>query len=162
MGREPASRGHEILAHTADAGLRARAPDLPGLFEEAAAALAELAADVNPAEPADEVDLALEATDLVGLACAWLNELISLADACSAAIATARVASVVVEPVPTEAGAPGGRSAEERAALRATVALVPRGPRARPRLDVKSATYHGLVVARDARGGWTLTAYVDV
>ncbi len=39
-------RAHAIVEHTADGGLRASAPDLPGLFEEAALALAEIAADV--------------------------------------------------------------------------------------------------------------------
>lgn len=32
------SRGHELVPHTADVGLLARAGDLAGLFEEAAAA----------------------------------------------------------------------------------------------------------------------------
>ena len=166
MGCEVADRRHEILAHTADAGVGARAPDLPGLFEEAAAALAELAADVDPGVPTDEVEVVLEAADLVGLAYAWLNELISLADARSAAIAGARVEAAAVGRAPRPAdGRDGGvaeRGEERQAVLRATVALVPFGRGARARLDVKSATYHRLAVERGPGGGWTLTAYLDV
>src|SRR3972149_4808922 len=44
----PSPRRHEIVGHTADIGLTATAPDLPSLFEEAALALAEVSADVDP------------------------------------------------------------------------------------------------------------------
>ena len=165
MGHGTARRGHEILAHTADAGLCARAPDLPSLFEEAAAALGELAADVDPAEPADEIRVELVALDLVGLAYAWLNELIGLADVRAAAIGRSRVDSVEVEPGDRPGKGPGEageRPGEGSVVLRAIVDLVPCGRGARPRLDVKSATYHGLTVEPDPGGGWTLTAYLDV
>ena len=163
MGRDAATRGHEILAHTADAGLRTWAPDLPALFEEAAAALAELAADVDAGGLADTVPVELTAPDLVGLAYAWLNELIGLADARAAAIARARVESVRLGPLPAAAhGHRQDRSDEQPAELRATIDLVSRGPRARPRVDVKSATYHRLAVEPLPDGGWTLTAYLDV
>lgn len=157
MGDRVAGRGHELLPHTADAGLRARALDLPSLFEEAAAALGELAADVDPGAPADEIPVELTAGDLAGLAFAWLNELIGLADARAAAVAGARVEAVVDRPcsAPVEPG-------ERAVGLRATVALVPCDRGARPRLDVKSATYHRLAVERAPGGGWTLTAYLDV
>ena len=156
MGDRVAGRGHEPLAHTADAGLRARAHDLPTLFEEAAAALGELAADVDPGALADEVQVELVAGDLAGLAFAWLNELIGLADARAAAVAGARVEMLPVGP---EGPADGG---ETQVRLRATVALVPSGRGARPRLDVKSATFHRLAVERASGGGWTLTAFLDV
>ena len=47
----PSPRRHEIVGHTADIGLTATAPDLPSLFEEAALALAEVSADVDPHPP---------------------------------------------------------------------------------------------------------------
>ncbi len=149
-GPQLTERGHELLPHTADAGLRARAADLPALFEEAAACLAELAADVDQGGAAGEHPIELDAEDLPALAFAWLNELISLADVRAAAIAGVRVTVVTVEPA-------GGR-----VGLKATVALVPYGRRARPRVDVKSATYHRLAVEPDPGGGWVLTAYLDV
>ncbi len=40
-------RRHWVLPHTADAGIAAEGPSLEALFEEAAAAVAELSADIN-------------------------------------------------------------------------------------------------------------------
>lgn len=138
-------RRHETIPHTADVGIRAEAPDLAGLFEEAAMAVAEIAADARagaPAEAGPTIELA--AADLPGLAFAWLNELIGLADI-HGPLDRAEVAAV--EAVPD-----GGWR------LRGCAAF---GAGARPRLDIKSATYYGLVVER-AGGGWRLTAYLDV
>ena len=144
-------RRHEALPHTADVGLRAEAPDLPALFEEAAAALAELAADVPPAGAGVERRVERSATDLEGLAFAWLDELIGLADAAGAAVGATTVEGV------EEHGGP-----DARWVLRARVRLVPYGPGgARPRVGIKSPTYHGLRV-EPHDGGWALTAYLDV
>lgn len=144
-------RRHEALPHTADVGLRAEAPDLPALFEEAAAALAELAADVPPGIRGVERRVERSATDLEGLAFAWLDELIGLAETAGAAVAGTTVEAV------EEHGGP-----DAPWMLRARVRLVPYGPEgARPRLGVKSPTYHGLRV-EPHDGGWTLTAYLDV
>lgn len=152
-------RGHRILPHTADAGIAAEGPTLEALFEEAAAAIAELSADVEQAEPPEAAEtgrgpgrhvrrsVELSAPDLVGLAFAWLNECIGLVDVVGA-IVGCRVFAVDV------------RSGEAR--LRASVDLVPfDGIRVRRRADVKSATYHGLAV-EPAAGGWRLTAYLDL
>ena len=166
------ARGREILPHTADTGLRAWAPDLPGLFEEAAAAVAEIAAEV-PTEVravmasgvpgdgiasgvpgggtvvgADEGRILLDAPDLVGLAFAWLNELVGLADVRHAALAGTCVQRVGV--------AAGGCQIEARAWFVDRAA-----PGVRLRHDVKSATYHGLVVEREDET-WSLTAYLDI
>jgi SHS2 domain-containing protein len=147
-------RGREILPHTADTGLRAWAPDLPGLFEEAAAALGEIAAgsdvaDVaaTTAEPAD-VRVAVEAPDLAGLAFAWLNELIGLADVHHAALAGTTVGRV--------------DHASRGCALDAVARYVDRAaPGVRLRHDVKSATFHGLTVRRTGRT-WSMVAYLDI
>src|SRR3972149_1307268 len=69
-------------------GIRPHAPDLAGLFEEAAMAVAEIGADALPDGPAATIGgpsnaglhIDLEAADLPGLAFAWLNELVGLAD----------------------------------------------------------------------------------
>jgi SHS2 domain-containing protein len=162
------ARGREILPHTADTGLRAWAPDLPGLFEEAAAAVAEIAAEIptdtavgapggrtgggapggGTAAGAGEARIALDAPDLVGLAFAWLNELVGLADVRHAAFAATSVQRVDV--------ADGGCRIEARAWFMDRAA-----PGVRLRHDVKSATYHGLVVEREG-GTWSLTAYLDI
>lgn len=149
-------RGHRILPHTADAGIAADGPTLEALFEEAAAAIAELSADVEAPEPSEAGEapgrhvrrsVELSAPDLVGLAFAWLNECIGLVDVVGA-IVGCRVFAVDV------------RSGEAR--LRASVDLVPfDGIRVRRRADVKSATYHGLAV-EPVPGGWRLTAYLDL
>jgi len=144
-------RRHEALPHTADVGLRAEAPDLPALFEEAAAALAELAADVPPGARGVERRVERSAVDLEGLAFAWLDELIGLGEAEGSAIGPTTVEAV---------GEHGGPEAPWL--LRARVRLVPYGPDgARPRVGVKSPTYHGLRVEAHL-GGWALTAYLDV
>lgn len=140
-------RGHETLPHTADVGIRAVGPDLPALFEEAALAVAEIAAD--PVSRAADRPVAVEKVDLLGadlpaLVFAWLNELIGLVDIHGPLV---RVEVQVVEPV---AGT-GWR-------LRGGAAF---GGTAAARLDIKSATYHGLAV-EPVEGGWRLTAYLDV
>ena len=154
-----ASRHHELVGHTADLGLTAAAPDLPSLFEEAALALAEASADIDPspAEPgsrdaASGEAIELEAGDLAALAYAWLNELIGLAQARGEALARTEVATV------KEAPDNGWRLVGRAWFVPFTAGD---GPGARARLDVKSATYHRLAVRRGRRG-WRLTAYLDV
>lgn len=153
QARGARGRGHRLLPHTADVGLQAWAPDLPDVFEEAAGALAELAADIAPGTPLrDPEPIELDAADPAGLAYAWLNELIGLADRSGEALL-----KVEVERVDAHEGR--GRAAWR---MRGCAWFVPLDGRdARRRLDVKSATYHRLAVAR-AADGWTLTAYLDV
>jgi SHS2 domain-containing protein len=150
---------HETLDHTADAGLRATSPDLPGLFVEAATALAELAADVTPeAETIAFERIELEASDLAGLAYGWLNELIGLADVGRAALAGTRIDLVEEVPPP---GDPGDEVSWRWRLMGSARFVALDGRTARSRLGVKSATYHGLRVDPIERG-WTLTAYLDV
>lgn len=146
---------HEPLPHTADAGFRVLAADLPGLFAEAAVALAEIASEREPGAPAVLWrDVALSAPDLPALAFAWLNELISVADAEGGAVVAADVIDV--------AGADVGRPRGE-ARLRARVGLRPYAEGGvRALREPKSATYHGLAVAGSPGGGWELRAFVDL
>jgi SHS2 domain-containing protein len=144
------ARRHELLPHTADVGLRAEAASLPALFEEAAAALGELAADGVGEVGADvfTVPVVRTAADLAGLAYAWLDELIGLAEIRAAAFVDASVAAI-------EETHDGWR-------LRAVARFSPYGGSVRPRLGVKSPTYHRLSVEPAAGRGWTLVAYLDV
>lgn len=160
-----AHRSHEAVPHTADAGLRACAPDLAALFEEAAAALAELAADVAPdARRTSEVRIELRAADLAGLAFAWLNELIGLSDAGRGPLAATAVERIA--PLGSARPAPSADAAAPRPAGgwsligRAWFARVDRD-RVRPRVGVKAATFHGLFV-EESPAGWSLVAYLDV
>jgi len=155
-------RSHEALPHTADAGIRACALDLPALFEEAAAALAELAADVAPGvRPTSETRIQLHATDLAALAFAWLNELIGLSDAGRGPLSATAV-DRIAHPAPgrsADASEPGPAHGWELAG-RAWFAQ-PNSDRVRPRVDVKAATFHGLTV-EESSDGWSLIAYLDV
>lgn len=144
----PILRFREAIPHTADVGIRASAPDLPTLFEEAALAVGDLAADTAvtaadaPGGAGEGIEL--EAPDLAGLAFGWLNEIVGLIDI-HGPLARVEVASVDGE-------------RDEAWRLRGRAWL---GGRGRIRLDIKSATYHGLAVER-IPGGWRLTAYLDV
>lgn len=150
----PSRRGHAPVPHTADAGFTAAAPDLPALFQEAATALTEIAADVATGVVASAwLDIALEARDVSELAYEWLNELITLGDIHHAAIVATRL--LAVDP-PDPAYAPGRWRLCGRVGLRS----YSEGG-VRPLRQLKSATYHGLVVDHRA-GGWTLQAYVDL
>jgi len=147
-------RRHVLLPHTADAGLSAEADDLPGLFEEAAAALAELLAEVAPEVEASTWEaITLEARDLPGLVYAWLNELIALGDIHHGAIVTATVERL---------DGPARDDADDAWRLLGRVGIRAYGePGVRALRQAKSATYHGLLVERRG-GGWTMRAYLDV
>ena len=151
--RPPYRRGHELVPHTADVGLRARAGDLAGLFEEAAAAFSELTTDVPenvPLEACATQAVTLGAHDLVGLAFNWLNELVTVSELRGSAVTGTRV-----ERVDVAAEGAGSR-------LEATISLVPfDGATARRRTSVKSATFYRLSVRR-FESGWQMTAYLDV
>ena len=73
---------YETFDHTADVGIRVRAPDLPSLFAEAAKGLLSLLVeDVNSVDPKDEKLIRLEESDLEYLFFDWLRELLYLYDA---------------------------------------------------------------------------------
>ena len=141
-------RSHGYLPHTADAGLAARAPTLAGLFEEAALALAELAADGTRVAGTPVPAGPLRAGDLEGLAFAWLNELIGLSEAAGQALVGATVARL------DHAG--DGWMVEGEALL---------SPWAQPGLQarrhVKAVTFHRLTVEAGP-AGFALAAYVDL
>ena len=148
-------RRHRLLDHTADVGLEAEGPDLPAAFVEAALALAELTAEPGPAGDAEggaseaTAPISLEAADLVGLAYAWLNELVGRIDVDGA------LTSVAVERVGADP-AGGGWHLVGRVATRPFD-----DRRVRRRHDVKSATLHGLTV-EPSLDGWRLVAILDI
>ncbi|HLA16898.1 MAG TPA: archease [Candidatus Limnocylindrales bacterium] len=148
-GRQ-AIRGHETLPHTADVGLRGWGSTMAVAFEEAALALGELTAEVAEAGRGGHMldeRIELAAGDLVGLAYAFLNELVGLIDLYGALRDTH-----LSEIGPSDDGW----------RLRGSARFLPYdGVGVRRRAEVKSATYHGLTVDRlDAE--WTMTAYLDV
>jgi SHS2 domain-containing protein len=145
---------HATIPHTADAGITATASDLPGLLCEAAAALGEVGAAVTLHVPASIwVDVAIEADDLPSLACAWLNELIALGDIEHATLVTVR--NVLLD-CPDTPNAVGPWRLRAQVGLRRYTE-----PGVRALRQVKSATFHGLVVEQQ-RDGWMLRAYLDL
>ncbi|MBS2031460.1 MAG: archease [Deltaproteobacteria bacterium] len=72
---------YRFAPHTGEVLLRVGARDVPGLFVEAASALAELQAGASLPKLLDRSDVVeLEAPDVEALLVAWLDELIYLGD----------------------------------------------------------------------------------
>lgn len=69
-----------VLAHTADSGAEIEAPDLEGLFADAARALVTLVLEEGEIQPRETVEIRLAADDLPSLLVAWLSELLFLVD----------------------------------------------------------------------------------
>lgn len=72
---------YELFEHTADLGLRVRAPDLNALFSEAGRGLCAMVVE-NPDEvrPTETRTIDLAGTDREYLLFDWLNELVYLCD----------------------------------------------------------------------------------
>jgi SHS2 domain-containing protein len=143
-----ARRWHEAVDHTADVGLRAAAPDGEALFEEAAAALAELSADVGGADALHLEVIEIMTGDLEQLMFRWLNELIGLAEVRGEALVRTEVSRV-------ERGRMGW-------VVRGRAWFAPfDATGVRPRVQVKAVTLHRLRVTQ-APKGWALEAYLDI
>ena len=68
----------EEFDHTADVGIRAYGATLDELFENAAAGMFSLVADLEAVEPRGEVEVRVDGEDLGGLMVNWLQELLFL------------------------------------------------------------------------------------
>ncbi|HET6751334.1 MAG TPA: archease [Actinomycetes bacterium] len=137
--------GFELLAHTADVGVRARGATLEEVFEQATLGLAEVLGALARGGPPDGERVAVEVTagDHGALLVDWLNEVLWLHEARQhAAVVAVRVDQVT-----------GDRAA-------GSVTFSTTGPPA-DGTSVKAATYHQLRVARDG-GGWLAEVYLDV
>lgn len=140
-------RWHGAVDHTADVGLRAAGPDGAALLEEAAAALAQICADVGRTAQRTSVAVTVEAEDLERLVFRWLNELIAVAEERGEAL----VAAEVLRLQPAASGW----------LLRGRAWFTPFDGEVRPRLQVKAVTLHRLRVQRGPQK-WTLEAFLDV
>lgn len=109
-----------------------------------------MAAVVPAGAPArDRVAVEVRAADLEGLAFAWLNELIGLAEVHQAALGVVTVESL-------EASDDDDWRLAGRIAFHGYD-----GAGALPLHHVKAATFHGMRVRRES-GGWSLDAVVDL
>lgn len=136
-------RGFELLAHTADTGFRAYAPDLNGVLEESCRALVAVAMDASRAAAVEWRTLEAAGATLEDLLVNLLNEVLWLLDG-------GRWAPAVVEV----------RAGEGRAAAR--LGGEPRDDlRHPPRIVVKAATYHQIRIGPSG-GGWSAEVYLDI
>ncbi len=135
---------HETFEHTADLGLRIRAPDLETLFTEAAQALFEaIVEDLSTVRSLQEVQVTLGDDDREFLLFDWLKELLYRFDA----------EHLLFGKFQVKLSAKGleGRAWGEPL------------DRARHHLEheVKAITYHGLKVEQTA-DGWLAEVIVDI
>lgn len=69
--------GWQFIDHTADMGIRVKAPDLPSLFREGALALAEITG-ASCTEGAEAMEISVQGIDRVDLLVRWLQEVLYL------------------------------------------------------------------------------------
>ncbi len=140
-GAPRSNRGHELVEHTADVGLRIWAPTVEELFAEAAVALIDVMGKaIGPSDREERV--ALDAPDLDALFVDWLSEILFLFDARDFVPRSAS-AHVDDDPWKVEATLEGGGELEQH------------GP------AVKAVTYHGLDIRR-TDDGYEAVVYLDV
>jgi SHS2 domain-containing protein len=133
--------GYEILEHTADVGVRARAPSLEGVFEQATYGLLEISGAYQEGEGA-EVRIEVSARDLPAVLVDWLSEVLYAQDARDAIVT--KVSVTTVHP----GSAVGSIALRDRPGMLEGTA-------------VKAITYHQLKVAQED-GEWVAEVYVDV
>jgi len=135
---------YEYFEHTADLGIRVRAADLNALFTDAATALFGAIVDgLDAVRTVQQVEIAIDGSDLDYLLFDWLRELLFRFDA----------EHMVLSQFDVTVGEAG---------LKATARGEPLDP-ARHLLshEVKAITYHGLRVERED-DGWVAEVIVDI
>ena len=135
---------YELFEHTADLGLRVRAPDLNTLFREAAVGLFSMMVDdLKTVNPIHECTVMLDGTDKEFLLFDWLRHLLYLFD-------SARELYSEFEIIVTDEG------------LSAIAFGEPLDPERHPLgREVKAITYHELKVEQTA-DGWLAEVIVDI
>jgi SHS2 domain-containing protein len=135
---------YETFEHTADLGLRVRAPGLDGLFVEAAQALfAAILEDPNAAQPRQRIDVHVEGDEREYLLFDWLRELLYRFDA-------ERLVFGRFEAHVRADGLTGAAWGEPLDPARHALAH-----------EVKAITYHGLRVEQTP-DGWLAEFIVDI
>jgi SHS2 domain-containing protein len=135
---------HETFEHTADLGLRARAPDIDTLFVEAAEALfAAIIENPDAVQSQQQVEIQLTGADRELLLFDWLNELLFQFDTAHLVFGRFEV-HVCGDQLQSKAwGEP----------LKCSRHLMNH--------EVKAITYHGLRVEQTA-DGWLAEVIVDI
>jgi SHS2 domain-containing protein len=133
--------GHRQIEHTADLAFEIWGADFGGLLSEAARAVIAVITDGNPPAGVDRRDIELDALDDEDRLVRWLNEVLYLA----------LVDGFLVHEAALERS-PTGLRGHALGKAGAGAAIV---------TEVKSATYHDLVVRRDG-DGWIARVVMDV
>jgi SHS2 domain-containing protein len=135
---------YETFEHTADLGLRIRAPDLDALFAEAGEALfSTLVEDLKAVRPEQRIDVRLAGDDREYLLFDWLRELLYRFDAQHLLLCRFEVKVGEAGLEASAWGEPLDRARHE------------------PAHEVKAITYHGLRVERTP-DGWLAEVIVDI
>ena len=143
------SRGHETVDHTADMGIRGWGRTPGEAFEEAAAAMFELMADIRGLVPSRRSTISREGTDLTELFIELLNGMLSAADLSGTVYLGATITRL--------------ENAGGKWALDAAIEGVPlEDVRDGLRIEVKAATYCGASVTEDEPGRWQARCVVDL
>lgn len=132
---------YEILPHTADIGIEARAPDLQQVFSEAARGLAAIILDAEPGGSDRTEEVRIEGADLEDTLVQFLEECLYRYETRGELVVGANLKHVS----PTRA--------------EGEVFVVDDAEAGGPM--IKAVTYHGLVVTRTANG-WMARCYLDV
>jgi SHS2 domain-containing protein len=135
---------YEILEHTAEVGIRARAATFAGVLSDLSAGLFSLITDPARVAPDETWHVTLRGSDRAELVVDWLNELLFLHDRDGLLAAEVDIANADATSI--DAAVRGARFDPARH---------------EQRLEVKAATYHQLEVAQDG-AGWTARVYLDV
>jgi protein archease len=136
---------YETFEHTADLGLRVRAPDLDGLFAEAGRGLFSLMVEnLDDVRPVEEVSLGVVGAETDYLLFDWLNELLFIFETRRLVLAEFHVKL-----------ADGG--------LQAIARGEPFDPiRHRSEHEVKAITYHELHIEQQPDDTWLAEVIVDI
>jgi SHS2 domain-containing protein len=133
-----------VLEHTADIGFMAEAETPALLFETAALAMLDIAADTRAVEARAQLAIDVAGEDFGALLVNFLSELLYLFD--TGRFVPLRLRVEAISPT----------------AVTARLTGESRDPARHPwKLIVKAVTYHGLEVA-DRGDGWTARVFLDV
>jgi len=136
---------YELFEHTADLGLRVRAPDLNTLFAEAATCLfAAVLEDVASVRPEQSVTIELAGSEREFLLFDWLRDLLLRFD-------TDHIVFGRFEVQVRDDGLTGKAWGEPYDPARHLLAH-----------EVKAITYHELKVVRDGEARWLAEVIVDI
>jgi SHS2 domain-containing protein len=135
---------YEVFAHTADLGLRVKAPDLNALFSEAGRGFfSVIVANLSDVRPLSLVEFDIKGRDLAYLFADWLNELLFAFESRRLLLCEFDVS---VGDDGLHATAKGETIDESRHQLDH---------------EVKAITYHGLNV-REVDDGWAAEVILDI